>query len=477
MVPLRHSARQATAEGTMQDKNKKTLGGMLKPAAATAAALVVLMLPALWNGYPLLQYDTGGYLARWYEGYLVPSRSTVFGLYLHLGEGLHFWPIVVAQSLLTIWILALTLRVHSVGRSWRVCLALTAIFCVVTTLPWLTSMLLTDIFAGLSVLALHMLLFKSYELRLFEKFGLALTISFAAASHSATLAMLLVITVAAAVAWIFLRALTSARALLAGVGAIALGAGMLLTANFALSGKWTWTPGGYGIVFGRMLQDGIVSRYLNEHCADAKYKLCPYRNELPTNADDFLWSDGVFNKLGRFNGLGDEMREIALRSLAAYPAEQLRAAAVATAQQLTMVASGHGVHNRVWHTYGIIERFIRGEVPATRAARQQRGELDFKWLNRLHVPVAFASMILMLAALARFRRSLRDDLALLAASVSIAVLANAFLCGALSGPHDRYGARLSWVMTFVVAIVAARTFARVKVTLTPSRHGTVPTAP
>ena len=25
----------------------------------------------------LLQYDTGGYLARWYEGYLVPSRSTV----------------------------------------------------------------------------------------------------------------------------------------------------------------------------------------------------------------------------------------------------------------------------------------------------------------------------------------------------------------------------------------------------------------
>jgi hypothetical protein len=251
---------------------------------------------------------------------------------------------------------------------------------------------------------------------------------------------------------------------------------MLLTANFALSGKWTWTPGGYGIVFGRMLQDGIVARYLNEHCMDARYKLCPYRNELPANADDFLWSDGVFNKLGRFNGLGDEMREIALRSLAAYPAEQLRAAAIATAQQLAMVASGHGVHDRLWHTYGIIERFIRDEVPAMRAARQQHGELDFEWLNRLHIPVAFASMILMLAALARFRRSPRDHLALLAASVSIAVLANAFLCGALSGPHDRYGARLSWVMTFVVAIVAMRAFARVKVTLT-SRHETVPAAP
>ena len=50
---------------------------------AAVAIPLMLLAPALWNGYPLLQWDTGGYLARWYEGYLVPSRSTVFGLYLH----------------------------------------------------------------------------------------------------------------------------------------------------------------------------------------------------------------------------------------------------------------------------------------------------------------------------------------------------------------------------------------------------------
>ena len=56
-------------------------------AMATAVVILPMLLaPALWNGYPLLQSDTGGYLARWYEGYLVPSRSTVFGLYLHIGE-------------------------------------------------------------------------------------------------------------------------------------------------------------------------------------------------------------------------------------------------------------------------------------------------------------------------------------------------------------------------------------------------------
>jgi len=71
---------------------------------AAVAVPLMLIAPALWNGYPLLQYDTGGYLARWYEGYLVPSRSTVFGLYLHFGENSHFWINLGVQALATLWI-------------------------------------------------------------------------------------------------------------------------------------------------------------------------------------------------------------------------------------------------------------------------------------------------------------------------------------------------------------------------------------
>ncbi len=33
-------------------------------------SIALLIAPALWNGFPLLQYDTGGYLARWYDGRL-----------------------------------------------------------------------------------------------------------------------------------------------------------------------------------------------------------------------------------------------------------------------------------------------------------------------------------------------------------------------------------------------------------------------
>src|SRR3982074_1163250 len=71
------------------------------PALVRAIAIAIpllLIAPAIWNGYPLLQFDTGGYLARWYEGYLVPSRSTVFGLYLHFGQGSYFWIDLVIEG-------------------------------------------------------------------------------------------------------------------------------------------------------------------------------------------------------------------------------------------------------------------------------------------------------------------------------------------------------------------------------------------
>src|ERR1700733_13836062 len=124
----------------------------------TAAIAIPLMLlaPAFWNGYPLLQYDTGGYLARWYEGYLVPSRSTVFGLYLHFGENSQFWINLGIQALATLWILQLTLRAFGMARPSRL-IAVSVVLILTTALPWLASMLLTDIFAGLSVLSLFIL--------------------------------------------------------------------------------------------------------------------------------------------------------------------------------------------------------------------------------------------------------------------------------------------------------------------------------
>ena len=168
----------------------------------------------------------------------------------------------------------------------------------------------------------------------------------------------------------------------------------------------------------------------------------------------------MFNTLGRFQGLNDEMGFIVLHSLAEYPAWQAEAALAGTAQQLVHVATGEG--NNVWlgHTYGIFERFLPGQLKPMRAARQQRGHLDFTAINYVHVPIALASMLLAVILFGRgLRRRPFDDLTLLAGTVSLALLGNAFICAVISGPHDRYGARMAWLATLVVLIAAFRHFA------------------
>src|SRR4029079_46665 len=100
--------------------------GVARIGAAVASTLV-LLAPAIWNRFPLLQYDTGGYFVRWFEGYLVPSRSTVFGLFLNILAHPDFWPVVAVQAALTVWVLALMLRATSFGGWPLLLLGVTAV--------------------------------------------------------------------------------------------------------------------------------------------------------------------------------------------------------------------------------------------------------------------------------------------------------------------------------------------------------------
>jgi hypothetical protein len=426
--------------------------------AVALAAMLLLLRPALWNGFPLLQYDSGGYFARWYEGTLEESRSTVYGLFAVALARPNFWPLIVVQAALTVWVVALVLRVHGIGRP-LVLLVTIAALSVATTLPWLADIVLTDIFFGLAVLALHLLVLRNDALARWERVVLFVLIGFSAATHNATLAVLLALLAAGLVVALFDRRLVPLAGLARGTAALLLGAVMLLGANYLVAKRVAWTPGGIGLTFGRMLQDGIVKRYLDEHCPDPRLRLCQHRDELPGDADVFFWGSELFNRLGRFDGLNDEMRLIALESVRDYPALQLKTAVTAFATQLVKVATGYGVNNEIWHTHGMIENFVPAAYADMKAARQQQDGLDavFPALNRVHVPLAYASMLALLAVMALgFARRRYAALAQLAVTVALALFANAAVLGILSGPHDRYGARLVWLATLVVLLAPWR---------------------
>lgn len=433
----------------------------LKWALAVMACIFILIAPAVWNGFPLLQYDTGGYLSPWFEGKLEINRSVPYGLLLVAGRWWNFWPVLVVQAGLTVWVMALTLRAHGLGNRPGLLTTTVASLSILTTLPFLTAILLTDIFAGLSVLALYLLLLRDDTLRGWERIALTILVAAAAATHSGTMVMLLGLVLCATVLWLFDSARIPYARLLRSMSALILGTLMVVGANGIVTGRVGWTPGGIALTFGRMLEDGIVARYLDDHCPDPTLRLCAHKAELPHDADDFFWGEGVFDTLGRFDGLRDEMRRIALESIADYPLLQIQSVVSETAKQLTQVDTGAGIVNWIWNTYGEIERHVPEAVPAMKSARQQRGALSFETINDWQRPLAWLSELLLpLIAFAALRQARYRDAGEFAASMALAIFGNAAVFGLLATAHHRYGARIVWLASFAAAVALASWLAR-----------------
>ncbi|WP_448187813.1 hypothetical protein [Azospirillum sp. sgz301742] len=441
-----------------QSRGPASLGGARAAWLGTGAlGTLLLLLPALYNGYPLVYFDTGGYLERGFELTLFPGRSLVYGLFMRatlaLGGGL--WPLVAVQSALVVWLALRTARLVEPALRPADALALAGLTALVTGLPWYAAQAAPDFLSASLVLALYLVAYHWTHLSVAERCAAGGAVVLAVASHLSHMPLaigLIVITAAVSADWrhCWIRVRRTVALVMAGVAAVPLAAGVF-------TGEFRLTPGGAGFVFGRLVQDGIVARFLDDHCPSPAYRLCAYRAELPRTADDWLWMESSpLAKLGGWEAATPEMQRIAWESLLAYPGQHLLSAARATWDQLRLVRTGEGLDEVQHHTVYTIGRYLPQEVPAFAAARQQAFALPLGDLNAVHVPVAQGALVLLLPAAALAYRRRWGGLAHLGLFTIVALLSNAFVCGALSNPHDRYQSRLVWLAVFTVALTACR---------------------
>jgi hypothetical protein len=206
-----------------------------------------------------------------------------------------------------------------------------------------------------------------------------------------------------------------------------------------------------------LVQDGLAQRWLADHCPVPGIKLCGLQERIPKTADDFLWGDSSpFQDIGGWSGAADaELGYLVKACIKTYPGAFIWTSLRATAQQMARVATGDGLDEY----QPAVRAFFTELLPRTAApfnsARQQQGRITqplFDAWNTVHVPVAHLSVVGLLIVAGWGLRARRHDLAGLAFFTLLALLGNAFICGALSNPHDRYQSRLVWLATLVVGM-------------------------
>jgi hypothetical protein len=421
-------------------------------ALAVALSFALLLAPAAWNGFPFIFPDTGSYLTGPLDGTLEFGRSAFYGLFFAAGMKWAFWPNVVAQAALIVWLIVLTLRAQGLARPW-LALGIVALLAVGSSLPWVAGMLMPDILFPAAVLALYLLIFRVRQLKPWERYALAAVVACAMVSHMAAAALCIALCTAAWLIVRFSRPAWPRAHFVFAAGAVAAGLVLAPIANGAITGTFAFTPGGMSFLFSRMVESGIVGRYLKEHCPDPALQLCAYRTTLSTDSDTWLWSpNSPFNKMER-NTVEAEERVIILATLAHYPLMHVTAAAdEAFAQLLAFQTEISFADNEP--TAEAIARFLPRFTPQLQRARQQHGAIDVALLNWLHVPIAALAMLGTAGALV-FRRRLHLTRAATAfsAMVVLAVLLNAAICGVFSHAVDRYESRLTPLALLALAML------------------------
>ena len=102
----------------------------------------LLLAPAIFNGFPIIFADTGGYLLRPIEGQLELGRSALYGAFLLAGIAFDFWPVVIVQAAVTCWIIVLTLRAFDLGEQPGAALAVVLVLTLASSLPWYVGQLM-----------------------------------------------------------------------------------------------------------------------------------------------------------------------------------------------------------------------------------------------------------------------------------------------------------------------------------------------
>jgi hypothetical protein len=438
-------------------------------ALAILAGAALLTWPAALNRYPILFSDTGGLLEMGLQPSIGWDKPFVYGpLIAALSLHLTLWLPLIAQAALLSYILWTTELAFAAARPLHhvaLCLVLAAL----TAAPWFTSTLMPDVLTPVAALGIATNL---GALPRVHRLATAVLTAVAIAAHLSHL----VLAAAAIAALVALRQRVPWRPLASLAAALL----FLLASNWIGNGRLAVSPYGSVFALARLIGDGPARDYLDRTCPQSAFELCAWRDKLTSDSDQFLWNpeSPFWADPMPLSEFAAQANRIVLGTIRTYPLRVLKDALRNGAHQLvrTDLADTLGPDYLADAVRPRIERWYpQSELLRFDLSRQLSGDLAAIAVPL--VPMQRLALALGLLACAYILlRGLRSPSvqADFAAFILIALAANALATGALSTVHDRYEARIAWL---VVVPPLLRFGRRIKPPVSPPRPETSAPAP
>jgi hypothetical protein len=419
------------------------------------AGTFFLLVAAFYNGFPIVYADSSTYISSIHSLAPPVDRPITYGLLAGVLSlyGVSLWLVVVAQAVLTAWLVTLLYYQLANGRAYHAQALLgLGILGLATGASWTISQVMPDIFTAIGLLLIANLLInrisKATRNWLIGFFVLAVAVH---SSHIVLFSGLLIVLLLLRKRLAGpeeIRMYTRRVALL-----LALTLATIATMGAALS------KSRHVFFMGAMVEHGIVKTFLDEQCGAQSYALCAYKDQLPERAWQFVWNqDSPLYKLGGWKATKPEFNRIFHATLTQprYQWLHVKASVLATADQLAHFAMGDG--NGVFLQGTLLNermaRYYPYDYPAYRASRQNDAALTILPLwNAIAAGTFLASWLALGWLLYRSHQRLTPAARLTAVVFLLGILANAWTSGTLANALDRLGCKTTWLFTLLALLV------------------------
>jgi hypothetical protein len=175
---------------------------IIRAVVAVLGGAALLIWTALFNGYPLLFSDSGGFLHQTLGPLMLWDKPYIYGPFLHAFHlRISLWGPVIAQGLILSHLLWLMQRAVCARATplWHI--GLCAFAALATAAPFSAALLMPDIFAPIVVLGLFLLGFGGAALSRWEQVYLVFLVALGASAAGAWLMQCCAAAAALALSW------------------------------------------------------------------------------------------------------------------------------------------------------------------------------------------------------------------------------------------------------------------------------------
>jgi hypothetical protein len=413
-----------------------------------------LLIPALYNGFPLVTADSGGYISNSYSLYIPMDRPVGYSLFMGLSQGrLSLWTVVVGQALIVSGLLRV-LAIHFLGGVYKrsVFFAIMLALGAATSAGWTCGQLTPDIFTPILLLTIGVLIYVPCDKP--EKFALWTLVFASMLIHSSNL-MIGILLALCMLVWKWRReALRRFSLMLLGVCVLSW---LSLSTMTAIAGRgFRPSSSTHVFIMSRMAENGILDTYLREYCPTENYSLCAYRGKIPDRQWGFMWGyDGPFYATGGWEHSEKEYARLIRNTLTKpkYLAMHMVKNLEATMRQLPLIQVGDELAPLPYGTspFKAIDEHNSHQIKEYASALQQHQELGLGAWNRVLVPFQLALCVALLLCYSSRRAKTDIPLSQLRSLINISllfILLNAMMTATFATVVARYEARLFWVLPF-----------------------------